>query len=107
MGVCFAGVRKLRVFVEKDGGWTIPTNLYHKWLASAVQIQNMNELMNRRCVELQELVKNAGFQSYIMKGQWMVYLKSFRFWRFDKWAWFWSPICRIKGFMWRKINGYK
>ena len=70
MGVCFAGVRKFMESVEKDGGKrTIPTNLYYKWLSSVVQIQNLNKLMNHRCVELQEMVLKAGFQSYIMKGQ--------------------------------------
>lgn len=38
---------------------------------------------------------------------WMVHFKTFRLWRFDHWAWFWGPICRIKGFVWRKMKGYK
>lgn len=38
---------------------------------------------------------------------WMVHMKTFRMWRFDKWAWLWNPIWRIKGFLWRKLNGYK
>lgn len=38
---------------------------------------------------------------------WMVYMKTFRLWRFDHWAWLWSPIWRIKGFVWRKLKGYK
>lgn len=38
---------------------------------------------------------------------WMVHFKTFRMWRFDYWAWLWSPIYRIKGFVWRKLHGYK
>ena len=38
---------------------------------------------------------------------WMVHVKTFRLWRFDHWAWLWSPIWRIKGFVWRKLKGYK
>lgn len=38
---------------------------------------------------------------------WMVHMKTFRMWRFDHWAWLWNPIWRIKGFVWRKLKGYK
>lgn len=38
---------------------------------------------------------------------WMVHFKTFRFRRFDRWAWFWSPLWRIYTFMWRLIKGYK
>lgn len=33
--------------------------------------------------------------------------KTFRFWRFDHWAWFWSPVWRIYHFLWRKMKGFK
>lgn len=38
---------------------------------------------------------------------WYVNSKTFRFWRFDNWAWFWSPLWRIYHFAWRKLNGYR
>lgn len=38
---------------------------------------------------------------------WYVNGKTFRFWRFDHWAWFWSPIWRTYHFAWRKIKGYR
>lgn len=38
---------------------------------------------------------------------WMIHFKTIRFWRFDHWAWFWSPLWRVFGFAVRKINGYK
>lgn len=33
--------------------------------------------------------------------------KTFRFWRFDHWAWFWSPVWRVYHFLWRKMKGFK
>lgn len=38
---------------------------------------------------------------------WMVNNKTFRFWRFDHWAWFWSPIERISDYVWRRMHGYR
>lgn len=37
---------------------------------------------------------------------WMVNMKTFRFWRFDHWAWFWSPVWRMYHFIWKRINGF-
>lgn len=33
--------------------------------------------------------------------------KTFRFWRFDHWAWFRSPVWRIYHFLWRKMKGFR
>ena len=41
------------------------------------------------------------------KAFWFVNGKTFRFWRFDHWAWFWSPVWRIYHFCWRKSKGFK
>lgn len=41
------------------------------------------------------------------KAFWFVNGKTFRFWRFDHWAWFWSPVWRIYHFCWRKVKGFK
>ena len=38
---------------------------------------------------------------------WMIHFKTIRFWRFDHWAWFWSPLWRVFGFAVRKVNGYQ
>ena len=37
---------------------------------------------------------------------WFINGKTFRFWRFDHWAWFWSPVWRIYHFIWRKAKGF-
>ena len=41
------------------------------------------------------------------KAFWFVNSKTFRFWRFDHWAWFWSPVWRAYHFLWRKMKGFK
>ena len=41
------------------------------------------------------------------KAFWFVNGKTFRFWRFDHWAWFWSPVWRAYHFCWRKVKGFK
>lgn len=41
------------------------------------------------------------------KSFWMIHMKTFRFWRFDHWAWLWSPIERVRGYLWRRLNGYR
>ena len=38
---------------------------------------------------------------------WFVSAKTIRFWRFDHWAWFWSPLWRIYHYSWRKLKGFK
>ena len=51
--------------------------------------------------------RQKGLHTSKWNSFWMVHMKTFRMWRFDKWAWFWNPIWRIKGFVWRKLKGYK
>ena len=41
------------------------------------------------------------------KSFWYVNGKTFRFWRFDHWAWFWSPLWRVYHFAWRKTKGFE
>lgn len=52
--------------------------------------------------ERQQGLYNSKWNSF-----WMVHMKTFRFWRFDHWAWFWSPVKRISGYAWRRIHGYR
>lgn len=41
------------------------------------------------------------------KSFWYLNFHNLRLIRFDYWSWFWTPIMRIKGFVWRRVNGYK
>ena len=52
-----------------------------------------------------ERAKNI--QTSRWKAFWFVNSKTFRFWRFDHWAWFWSPVWRVYHFLWRKMKGFK
>lgn len=64
VGVCFAGVQRL---VEQRQG--PPEMLYLTWMGMAAKIQQRNEVVNRRCVELQEKLAKDGMRCSILKGQ--------------------------------------
>ena len=64
-GVCFFGVQQL----SEEQKACLPASLKMRWLAFATQIQTRNELMNRRCVEVQRMLAEEGFMSAILKGQ--------------------------------------
>lgn len=64
VGVCFSGVQKLQMQQQCP-----PEMLYLHWMGMAAKIQQRNEVVNRRCVEVQRMLKAAGFKSCILKGQ--------------------------------------
>ena len=64
-GVCFYGMQRL----PKEQRACLPELLRMQWLALAAQIQARNELLNRRCVEVQLLLAKEGLKSSILKGQ--------------------------------------
>lgn len=64
VGVCFAGVQKLPLQRQEP-----PEMLYLTWMGMAAKIQQRNEVVNRRCVELQEKLAKDGMRSSILKGQ--------------------------------------
>ena len=65
----------------------------------------LNDIMRSGNFGQSDIRKKAIYQNK-WKSFWFVHFKTFCYWRFDHWAWFWSPICRIRGFVWRKLNGY-
>ena len=65
----------------------------------------LNEIMRSGNFGHSDIRKKAIYQNK-WKSFWFVHFKTFRYWRFDHWACFWSPIYRIRGFIWRKVNGY-
>ena len=70
VGVCFVGVRKYMETHRQSGEVPIvPKRIYFQWLGMAAQIQQRNELMNQRCVELQSKLRLYGINSSILKGQ--------------------------------------
>lgn len=70
LGVCFAGVNSL----PKELTLTMPMPLKMKWLAVSARIQQRNELMNRRCIEVQKALQAEGLSPSILKGQGMTSL---------------------------------
>ena len=69
LGVCFYAVQKL---IKQEQPVNISEAIRMQWLGVTAQIQRRNEVLNRRCVELQKMLKDAGFRSCILKGQSMV-----------------------------------
>lgn len=52
-----------------------------------------------------EKMKNVVTNTW--KRAWVVNANTFRYWRFDHWAWFWSPLWRIYHFVWKRLHGFK
>lgn len=67
-GVCFAGVLKL-LNCDATDFYGMGEDLYYQWAAIALQIQQRNDVLNRQCVQIQAMISEAGFNSFIMKGQ--------------------------------------
>ncbi len=67
-GVCFAGVQRI-CSRHPEQAVKLPTNLKMKWLGAAASIQKRNEIMNRHCVELQEMFDRDGIRLTTFKGQ--------------------------------------
>ena len=65
LGVCFYGMKRL----PKDQTVNLPMGLKMRWLGMVATIQCRNELMNKRCMELQKILSSFGFDSCILKGQ--------------------------------------
>ena len=50
-------------------GVAVPRKVVLKWYAVSEQIRRRNEVLNRRCVELTEMLRRDGFACCILKGQ--------------------------------------
>ena len=48
---------------------TLPKHLMFKWLGAAEQIKRQNLIVNEKCKEVTKLFADAGFESYVLKGQ--------------------------------------
>ena len=68
IGICFNGVQYLNT-KHPEQTTNLPVQLRMQWLGVAVSIQKKNELLNKRCTELQDLLMNKGFKTSILKGQ--------------------------------------
>ena len=64
LGVGFRGLERM-----KQAGVDVPKDVVLRWYAMSEQVKRRNEEMNKRCVELTEMLKKDGFESCILKGQ--------------------------------------
>lgn len=68
IGICFYGVQ--RIYNDKPAqAANLPCALRMQWLAMAASVQRRNELLNNRCLQLQQMFTDGGFKSCILKGQ--------------------------------------
>ena len=72
-GVCFCGVQRL----PKEQIVEMPVQLKMQWFALAESVKQRNDLMNRRCVEVQRILAKEGMESCIIKGQGVARLYDF------------------------------
>lgn len=64
VGICFAGVQRLQMQQQCP-----PEQLYLQWMGMAAKIQQRNDVLNRRCAELQAKLSDCGLRSAVLKGQ--------------------------------------
>ena len=79
VGVCFMGFSRIGTGSDDPSTGSRLENtyarigmseeLYFNWMGMALQIQMKNEQVNRQCVEVQQKIEDAGFRTFIMKGQ--------------------------------------
>ena len=70
VGVCFAGAQQLPEDMRP------PEILKLTWLGMAAKIQQRNEVVNQRCVELQKMLSKDGIPNCVLKGQGLAKLYS-------------------------------
>lgn len=68
LGICFNSLQQLYK-KHPEQTTNLPMPLKMQWLGIAAIIQQRNEYMNKRCVELQANLAAVGFRNSILKGQ--------------------------------------
>ncbi len=64
VGFAFEALERLH-----NKGIRPPQVILYEWIGSCEQIKKQNILLNKRCIEVTQLVEKAGFRSCILKGQ--------------------------------------
>lgn len=65
IGICFHGVKQL----PKEQLVNMPLQQKMQWLGMTASIQKRNEVMDLRCLQLQERLAELGFSGCFLKGQ--------------------------------------
>lgn len=68
VGVCFMGLQRAHQHDEAVMA-QLPMPIKMQWLTLAANIKKCNEVMNYRCTELYNVIKKAGYQACVLKGQ--------------------------------------
>lgn len=80
VGICFAGVQKALYSSPLKGEDPsvigMPEMLYLTWMGMAAKIQQRNEVVNQRCLELQRMLSKDGISNCVLKGQGLAKLYS-------------------------------
>ena len=63
-GVAFYALEKLGQAGQKP-----PLSLLYNWIGLSGKIRQKNQLLNKRCLQLQQRLKEKGYASSILKGQ--------------------------------------
>lgn len=62
-GVCFAGIKRLPKEQRPH------QKVFYQWLGTVLQIQKQNELMDKRTAQVWRMLKEAGLDAAVLKGQ--------------------------------------
>lgn len=80
VGICFAGVQKTLssspLKGEDPSVIGMSEMLYLTWMGMAAKIQQRNEVVNQRCLELQRMLSKDGISNCVLKGQGLAKLYS-------------------------------
>lgn len=68
VGVCFMGLQRVHE-CNADVTNQLPMAVKMQWITMAANIQKYNEVMNHHCAELYHLIRQAGYQACVLKGQ--------------------------------------
>lgn len=67
VGVCFHGM-ELIYKSQPEALINLPKTLRMQWLALSMKIQKRNMLVNKRCAELYDKIRQAGYEACLLKG---------------------------------------
>lgn len=68
VGVCFYGLEQVYKY-QPEAVTNLPRPLQMQWFAMSIEIQKRNKVLNSRCAELYNKIKQAGYDACLLKGQ--------------------------------------
>ena len=68
VGVCFCGIEQV-YRQQPEMVANLPQPLRIQWFALSMEIKKRNMLVNKRCAELYDKIRQAGYEACLLKGQ--------------------------------------